>query len=282
MSDPIQEVFTNTMSCTNYENWLNEQTRLSLSQFDQNMRRAYPSSRQGLKDSAAYINTIGNVCNYIDACKQIDFEKFLKPDSKVLDLGCGGAWLGAMLSKLGQVETVYALDSSRYLLNQIAPDVVGLMNARKHKMRFVEGIFMPLLFDDSWLDLVVCSSALHHADTLSPVLIEIRRTLRLGGYLIILNETPRTGLRHCLSVFVASLHIVKDLILQKYQEYGPSVSSVNYLYDPILGDRDYPMWYWKRALQEAGFALELVVNTGLPTVKGSKGRSLIHFICRAA
>lgn len=281
MTDPTQELFLNKLSCSNYANWLNKQTELSLSQFDQNLQKAYPSSRLGLKDSASYLDTIGKVCNYIDACKHIDFEKFLRPGSKVLDLGCGGAWLSAMLSKLGKVETVCALDSSRYLLNNIAPDVLEIMGAKKKKVRFIEGIFVPLLFGNSCLDLVVCSSALHHADSLSPVLIEIRRTLRPGGYLIILNETPRSGLRHCLSVFVASLHIIKDLIFQKYHEYGPSVSSVSYLYDPILGDRDYPIWYWKRALHEAGFVLELVVNTGLPTIKRGHGRPLIHFICRA-
>ena len=61
---------------------------------------------------------------------------------------------------------------------------------------------------------------------------------------------------------------------------SPAVSSSGYLYDPKLGDRDYPRWYWERALAVSGFSIESVMDTGLPTLKGRKGRPLIHFICR--
>ena len=269
------------MVLNNFQSWIEKQARLSLSQFDRNMRAAYPSSRAGLENAHSYLDVVGKTCNYIEACTRIDFSSFLSPGAKVLDLGCGGGWLGALISKIEAVETIYALDSSTYFLRVIAPDVLALMNACSEKFMLIEGLFSPLLFEDSTLDLVVCSSALHHADALQPILEEIHRTLKSGGYLIILNETPRPGGRYLLSAFVASLRILKDLMLQTYHALSPSISSSSYLYDPVLGDRDYPRWYWEKSLNMSGFNLESIIDTGLTTLKGGHGRSLIHFICRA-
>ena len=82
-------------------------------------------------------------------------------------------------------------------------------------------------------------------------------------------------------MLAAAVRILRDLLIQSYRASSPSISASGYLYDPSLGDRDYPRWYWKKALQAAGFNLQSVINTGLPTVKGSKGRSLIHYVCTA-
>jgi ubiquinone/menaquinone biosynthesis C-methylase UbiE len=261
--------------------WTDKQARLALSQFDLNMSSAYPSSQAGLENAANYLEVITQTCNYADACKQIDFTRYLVRGAKVLDLGSGGCWLGAILSKFEEVQTIYALDSSRYLLHKIAPDVLELMQADTRKFEFIEGLFAPILFETSSLDLVVCSSALHHAETLKPVLDEVHRTLKPGGYLLVLNETPRKGLRHLLSVLVASLRIMKDLLLRKYRSVTQSISASSYVYDPILGDRDYPQWYWEKALTASGFEIESIIETGMPTLKLSNGRGLVHFICRA-
>jgi ubiquinone/menaquinone biosynthesis C-methylase UbiE len=262
--------------------WTIEQLSREVGQFDQAMTITYPESKASVQNAAEYLKTIGGTCNYIAAAEQVDWSRYLQSGSKLLDIGSGGGWLTAMLSRLDAVQTVYALDSSQHFLHKLMPQVMELMQGRLDKLVPVEGLFQPLLFADAHLDVVVASSALHHADSLESVLKEIRRTLKSGGLLFVLNETPRPGFRHLVSVVAAAVRIVRNLALKRYQSVSPSISSSCYLYDPKLGDRDYPIWYWEKALQESGFSIESVMNTGMPTVKGSKGRPLIHFICRAA
>lgn len=263
-------------------NWISEQTRRGAAQFDRAMMDRYPESSAFLKSARDYLDTVGKTCNYVAACEQVQWAKHLPSNAKVLDLGCGGGWLSAMLSRFDAVETIYALDSSRFFLHELLPQVMTLMEGHQSKLVPIEGLFQPLLFNDSHLDVVVASAALHHADGLEPVLKEIRRTLKPGGLLFVLNESPWPGYRHLLSVLAASMRTLRDLMLQRYRPLSPSISASGYLYDPALGDRDYPLWYWKEALRASHFEVLSVLDTGLPTVKGGKGRSFIHFVCRAA
>ena len=264
------------------QSWIGEQTIRGITQFDQAMISAYPESDAYLQGAREYLRTVGETCNYIAAAEKLDWKASLPHDARVLDIGCGGGWLVAMLTRIDSVRMVYALDSSRHFLRTLLPQVIELMNGHPEKIVVIEGLFQPLLFDDAHLDAVVASSALHHADNLESVLIEIRRTLKPGGRLVILNETPWPGWRHLVSVMAAAARIVRDLLLHRYRPLSPSISSSGYLYDPKLGDRDYPLWYWEKVLKATGFSIESVMDTGLPTVKGSKGRPLIHFVCRVA
>ncbi|MEI6070384.1 MAG: class I SAM-dependent methyltransferase [Verrucomicrobiae bacterium] len=262
-------------------NWIIEQSQKNVAQFDQDMALAYPTQKAGMHSAHEYLDTIGGICNYIDACEQVDWLRYLPLNSKVLDIGCGGGWLSALLSRLDEVKTVYALDSSRHYLYNLLPQVMELMQGETEKVIPIEGLFQPLLFEDSHLDAVVASSVLHHADNLESILKEIRRTLMRGGVLIVLNETPRNGFRYLLSVIAATVRIIRNLLLHRYLPLSPSISSSGYLCDPKLGDRDYPMWYWRKAFTASGFCMEMTINTKLATLKRKHGRSLIHFICRA-
>lgn len=263
-------------------NWIAEQTRRGVAQFDRAMMEMYPESNAYLQNARNYLDTVGVTCNYIAACDQVNWTNCLPPNATVLDMGCGGGWLSAMLSRFDSVRTIYALDSSQHFLRNLLPQVMTLMEGRQDKLLTIEGLFQPLLFEDACLDVVVASSALHHAENLESVLKEVRRTLKPGGRLIVLNETPWAGYRHLLFVLAATVRTLRDLLFQRYRPVSPAISASGYLYDPALGDRDYPLWYWKEALRASGFFVESVIDTGMPTVKGSQGRSLIHFVCRAA
>jgi SAM-dependent methyltransferase len=265
----------------NMENWISEQTRRGVAQFDRAMMERYPESKASVESAREYLDTVGKTCNYIAACELVSWENYLPAKAKVLDLGCGGGWLSAILSRHDSVETLYALDSSRHFLHNMVPQVMTLMDGDQSKLVPIEGFFQPLLFADEHVDVVVVSSALHHAESLEPVLKEIRRVLKPGGQLFVLNETPWPGWRHWISVMAAAARILRDLFIQRYRVVSPAISASGYLYDPSLGDRDYPRWYWEKALRAAGFDLQSVIDTGLPTVKGSKGRSLIHYVCTA-
>jgi len=260
--------------------WISRQQEISVAQFDVNLTSVDPGSSGYLAAANKYVHTISQECNYLDAVKLINWNNYLYKESKVLDLGCGGGWLTAFLSRFDSIKTIYALDSSKHFLRVLLPEVVSQMGGDDKKVEVIEALFTPLLFDDQVLDVVVASSAVHHADNLEIILNEISRVLKPNGYFILLNETPRGGFRYFVSAVLTSLRTLKNIALHKYFSTSPSLSSSGFLYDPRLGDRDYPLWFWIDALKTVGFAVEKVINTNLPTVKGSNGRPLIHFICR--
>lgn len=168
-------------SANDDNNWIVEQTRCGVAQFDQAMMNSYPESNAYLLGAHEYLKTVGEICNYIRASKRVSWEKFLPENARVMDIGCGGGWLSAMLSQLDTVKTIYALDSSKYFLYTLMPKVMKLMKGCPEKVVAIEGLFQPILFGDAYLDVVVASSALHHAENLESVLKEIRRTLKPRG-----------------------------------------------------------------------------------------------------
>ena len=245
------------------DNWIGEQMLCSVSQFDKAIVEKYPDVQSSIESASGYLDSIGKECNYLAACELVPWSQYLSNNSKVLDLACGGGWLTAMLSKYkSSIDLLYALDSSSYFLTTLLPQVIRLMGGDDSKIVPTRGLFHPLFFEDNHLDVVVVSSALHHAERLEPVLREIRRVLKPGGHLFVLNETPWSGTRHWISSLAASVRILRDLLMRRYKPISPSISASGYLYDPFLGDRDYPLWYWEKALSETGFDLKLVVNTG--------------------
>jgi SAM-dependent methyltransferase len=262
------------------KNWIFEQAERNVSQFDKAMEENHPDTVNFLRDSGEYYARVCVECNYLDATRLVKWRNYLKQDSTVLDLGCGGGWLSGHLSGFDEVAAIYALDSSKYFLYSMMPAILKIMNSREEKIIPVEALFSPLLLEDESLDAVVASSVLHHADGLEKLLKEIRRVLKKDGHLIILNETPSSGIRHFLMVVKAFFRIIRDLLTLRYRPSSPAISSSGYLYDPALGDRDYPLWYWKAAIVHAGFSIVEVIDTHMPTVKGTKGRSLVHFVCR--
>lgn len=263
------------------DSWLTKQAVYGTMQFDQEIMKSYPESENSYSGETEYLKNIGEICNYIKATEFVDWKLYFSENSKILDLGCGGGWLSAILSRNDSVSLIYSLDSSKYFLNTLLPNVLRHMNGIPQKIITIEGLFEPLLFPDNSLDIVVASSALHHAENLDKLLKEIRRVLKKGGFLFILNETPWPSYRYLISLFSATVRIFWNLIRKRYHIKSPSISASGYLYDPKLGDIDYPIWYWQQAIKNAGFIIEKEINTGLPTVKESKGRSLMHFICKA-
>ena len=261
-------------------NWIQEQALRNVSQFDQSMEENHPDTVNFLHDPNEYYLRVCVQCNYLDAAILLDWDQYLKINSVVMDLGSGGGWLSGHLAKFDKVTSIYALDSSRYFLHKMMPQILRIMQSKAEKVIPIEGLFSPLLLEDNSVDLIVASSVLHHSDNLEQLLREIRRVLKNDGHLIILNETPTSGFRHFGLVTKAYLRIVKDLVTMNYKSTSASISSSGYLYDPALGDRDYPIWYWKEAIQQAGFLIEKVIDTQLATVKGVKGRSLVHFVCK--
>jgi ubiquinone/menaquinone biosynthesis C-methylase UbiE len=107
---------------------------------------------------------------------------------RVLEIGAGGAWLSAELSKLPKVVEVITTDLSPKLLQEQAPKVFKALAANTAKITRMPGDFHQLDFPNNHFDFVVSSAALHQAANIVQVLREAKRVLKPGGQFIAIRE----------------------------------------------------------------------------------------------
>ena len=107
---------------------------------------------------------------------------------RILEIGAGGAWLSAELSKLPNVVEIIATDFSPMLLKEQAPQVFELLNASTSKITRMPGDFHKLDFPNNHFDFVVCSAVLHDAANIVQVLREAKRVLKPGGQFVAIRE----------------------------------------------------------------------------------------------
>ncbi|HEX5221807.1 MAG TPA: class I SAM-dependent methyltransferase [Verrucomicrobiae bacterium] len=133
-------------------------------------------------------------------CVREDFPKFipfltkrcgLEFRGRVLEIGSGGAWFSAELSKLPQVVEITATDVSHRLLKVQALKVFKLLKAKEGKITRIPADFGKLDFPANHFDVVVCADALHQAVSLLRVLREVRRVLKPGGTFVGIREPVR-------------------------------------------------------------------------------------------
>jgi ubiquinone/menaquinone biosynthesis C-methylase UbiE len=244
------------------ESWISRQTEANTAQFEKLMEQYHPSSRLYTKDAVSFLRRITEECNYLEAVIKISPEKHLSLGTVMVDLAAGIGWLTAYMSKFDCVDKIYTLDTSKYCLENMLPEVITLMGGKGEKVQPIEGLFSPLLFKDESIDCVMVSSSLHHAENLEKVLVEIARVLKINGVLFILNETPHSYAGYAFQMIRSSLRIIKDSILKKYHGISSTISSSGLLHDPFLGDRAYPLWYWIAAIKKAGFSETKIIDTG--------------------
>ena len=107
---------------------------------------------------------------------------------RVLEIGAGGAWLSAELSKLPKVVEIIATDFSPLLLKEQAPKVFSALHANTSKITRMPGDFHKLEFPNNHFDYVVCSAVLHDAANIVQVLREAKRVLKPGGQFVAIRE----------------------------------------------------------------------------------------------
>ena len=83
-----------------------------------------------------------------------------------------------------------------------------------------------------------------------------------------------------MRIIKSSGKIFFNIIFKKYISVSQKISSSNFEYDPWLGDKMYPKWYWEKAIDVAGYELCEYLDTNMGTVKGTKAETLKHFICK--
>ncbi|HWQ91453.1 MAG TPA: class I SAM-dependent methyltransferase, partial [Clostridia bacterium] len=107
---------------------------------------------------------------------------------RMLEIGAGGAWLSAEISKLPKVVEIITTDISPKLLKEEAPRVFKLLQANTAKITRMPADFHRLDFPDNYFDYVVCSAVLQHASNVVQVLREAKRVLKPGGRFVAIRE----------------------------------------------------------------------------------------------
>jgi len=107
---------------------------------------------------------------------------------RILEIGAGGAWLSAELSKLPKVVEIVATDVSPKLLKEQAPKVFEILMANTAKITRMPADFHHLDFPARYFDFVVSSAVLHDAANIVQALREVKRVLKPGGRFVAIRE----------------------------------------------------------------------------------------------
>lgn len=104
-------------------------------------------------------------------------------DRHVLDVGCGtGRWAELVCNRLPHAE-VWGLDLSEKMLEHAA------VRAQEYpgRMHFTHGNSQSLPYEDASFDLVTCSHSFHHYPDQLTVVKEMRRVLKPGGRVLLVD-----------------------------------------------------------------------------------------------
>lgn len=114
------------------------------------------------------------------------FNAYLKPGQTILDLGCGNGRLFPMFKELQLNYT--GMDNCQEFL--------ALASENYPEANFIPGDLLKIPCSDSSYDSIYCIAALQHIPSVElrqQALVEMRRVLKPGGYLIMTNWNLWTG-----------------------------------------------------------------------------------------
>lgn len=107
---------------------------------------------------------------------------------RILEIGAGGAWLSAELSKLPRVVEIVATDHEAEALREEAPRVFAWLNARAAKITRTPMDSHHLDFPAGYFDFVIAVGALKQGLNVPQLLKECARVLKPGGSLVAVRE----------------------------------------------------------------------------------------------
>jgi ubiquinone/menaquinone biosynthesis C-methylase UbiE len=109
----------------------------------------------------------------------------LSPGQRFLDVGCGTGWAVRYAAGLvGPDGETCGVDLSPGMIERARERSRGLDN-----VRFEQADAAALPFEDDRFDAVLCTNSFHHYPAPAAVLAEIKRVLRPGGALCVLDPT---------------------------------------------------------------------------------------------
>ena len=100
-----------------------------------------------------------------------------------LDVGCGTGWAVGQVAKLVNGEGLfYGVDLSAKMIEKAKSNFSG-----KDNFRFLQANSESIPLDDDFFDIIICTNSFHHYLHPDKALKEMRRLLKIGGKLYILD-----------------------------------------------------------------------------------------------
>jgi len=115
----------------------------------------------------------------------------IEPDHVILDVGCGGGKTVNRLAKRAPLGKVFGIDYSEDMVEYSKK--VNKKLIAENRVEIVEGSVEKLGFSDDFFDLVTAIETYYFWPSFSDALKEIRRVLKPGGKLLIVNEMVKDG-----------------------------------------------------------------------------------------
>jgi len=108
------------------------------------------------------------------------------PDYVVLDVGCGGGKTVSRLAELAPRGKVFGIDYSRDMVNFSRK--INEMLIAQNRVEIIEGSVEKISFKDDFFDLVTAFETYYFWTNLPNALKEIKRVLKPGGKMLLVNE----------------------------------------------------------------------------------------------
>lgn len=162
---------------------------------------------------------------------------------KILDLGCGNGWMAARLAAQSARE-VWAADLNITELEQ------GCRVFPRDNLHFVYGDILQDVFPAGYFDAVVMAASLQYFRDIQALLASIRRVLKPGGFLEIIDspfypsQTAQAAARERSRQYFRQVGYPE--MIDYYHHHLP---------DGLLqsGGRDLNRSFWYKMLQKAGY-----------------------------
>jgi demethylmenaquinone methyltransferase/2-methoxy-6-polyprenyl-1,4-benzoquinol methylase/phosphoethanolamine N-methyltransferase len=122
----------------------------------------------------------------------------LQPGESVLDVGCGTGDLALVAATVvGSAGRVWGIDAAPEMI-EVATHKAAHAGRRAHNVRFAVQAVEALSFPDSSFDVVLSSLMMHHlpGNLKARALAEIRRVLKPGGRLLVIDFNPAASGKH--------------------------------------------------------------------------------------
>ncbi len=183
--------------------------------------------------------------------KFLDYIKRPEGKFKVMDLGCGGGWLGGRIAQMPQFEVV-GVDIHGGLLER------GAKVFAEEDIRFVCGDIFEDIAELNSFDVIVVCDALMYFPKLEKLINRCRQYLKPGGELHLIENTFYTEKEREIAIQKKQTHL-QDIGCEEMMEYltfhsetDLHIYDYNYLYKPsgflrMFSDKKSP-YPWIRIL----------------------------------
>ena len=115
----------------------------------------------------------------------------IKPDSVIVDVGCGGGKTVSRLARRATQSKVYGIDHSADMVEYSKQ--VNKKLIEKNRVKIVQNSVEKTVFKDDSFDLVTAIETYYFWPNLEQAFREIRRILKNGGYLLFISEMIKDG-----------------------------------------------------------------------------------------